>query len=92
MESMYSDDECVMVFNVFKSAIHGVTKDECEASVRMMEKVNCDIVQYTPNTDGERGVCNLKYGRSGAVEACANQRTESYDFSCSDTGVHLNRN
>ena len=92
VESTYSDGKCIMVFNLFERIVPEITSEECEASGHIVKKVNCDSVQYTPNTDGERGVCNLKYGRSGAVEACANQRTESYDFSCSDTGVHLNRN
>jgi len=83
-ESRYADGECVLVFNFFKNTLQ-ISSGECEAIALRMVKVSCDSVQYTPDADGAAGVCNLKYGRSGAVEACANQRTRSYDFECGDT-------
>ena len=91
VESSYSDGKCVLVFNVFKSSLDILTREECEASGRIVEKVSCDSFQYTADGDGARGLCNLKYGRSGAVEVCADQRTESYDFTCTDGAEQVSR-
>lgn len=83
-ESIYLNGQCVLVFNVFKRTLENVTEEECEESARVVEDAMCDSVQYNPYADGAAGLCNLKYGRSGAVEACADQKTESYDFACSN--------
>ena len=84
VEYSYSLGECVLVFNLFKT-VTKASEAECEASARSVTNVNCDTIQFTPSEEGGRGVCNLKYGRSGSLEVCVDARTESYDFGCSDT-------
>ena len=84
-ESIYSNGQCVLVFNVFKRTLENMTEEECEELTRVVEDVMCDSVQYTPYADGAAGLCNLKYGRSGAVQACADHKTESYDFGCGNS-------